>query len=117
MSLWYVPEILSHVRAYANLSDFTALCRVSKAIYGVGQRLLYESIHLILDHQHPKSLFLLCSILEKNSSLALHVKFIRLQFGDSSDFSKDRASKLHETNMILSSRYFPGQDSRFVYRS
>ncbi|TAQ88178.1 hypothetical protein B7494_g3492 [Chlorociboria aeruginascens] len=64
---------------------------LSKAIHGVGQRLRYESIHLNLDNQHPKSLFLLCSTVEKNSTLALDIKSIRLQLSDSVDSSNEQS--------------------------
>lgn len=82
--LWYLPEILIMVRAYADMYSFAALCQTSKGIYRLGHKFLYESIHLRLHRQHPESLSLLWRTIEKNSSLAVHIKSLRLEFCDPS---------------------------------
>lgn len=88
MSQWYIPEILSHIRSYADLPDFAAFCQTSKWIYCAGRSLLYHSIDLFLDNQRPETLILLYRTLEKMPDLASHVKSLRIDFSSSRDASQ-----------------------------
>lgn len=104
MPPWYIPEILSNVRAYANQSDFAALCQTSKAMSSVGQRILYESIHLDWQSQQRGSPSLLCRTLGERATLGINVRFLRVELSQ-----KDRevVANVRWDNMVDQLSWIP----------
>ncbi|KAI1172409.1 hypothetical protein F4777DRAFT_516684 [Nemania sp. FL0916] len=97
----YIPAVWRRVCAYADVSDFAALCRVTPPLYDICQTLLYNSIALDLSKKDTSPLSLLCRTLKKRSDLALCVEHLHLRLSDSN--SKQAVDALaHENHTQLS---------------